>query len=213
MHSSLRVFGAVLLLLSLTASFSSALAAAPDQARPTLEKSITRVLKLVQQPGFSDPQRRAAIRADIEAEARKIFDFEEFSSRTVGIAWRNFSPQQKALFSDSFADLLLVTYLDKVKGYDGERIAYNGEAFSPEGDRVEIRTVITLKNGKATPVAYRMLAKNDAWWVYDVLVEGISLVKNYRTQFQEILSKGAPEQLIERVNEKARALKEKTNAS
>ena len=154
---------------------------------------------------------RGALRSQIETEVRNIFDFEEFSSRTVGAAWRSFSPEQKKAFSDAFADLLLSTYLDKVDGYNGEKIQYTGEVANAAGDRVEVRTAVTLKDNKSIPVAYRMLPKEGKWRVYDVLIEGISLVKNYRTQFEDILSKGTPEQLTARVQERAKSLREKAH--
>ena len=75
------------------------------------------------------------------------------------------------------------------------------------GSKVEIRTEVALNDGRRIPVSYRMLQKNGAWRVYDVLVENLSLVKNYRTQFQDILTTGTPDELIGRINEKARELR------
>ena len=83
-----------------------------------------------------------------------------------------------------------------------------GELSSAAGDRLEVRTVITMKDGKKVPVAYRMLPKDGGWRVYDVLIENISLVKNYRTQFQDILNSASPDQLIERVRAKAREVRQ-----
>ncbi len=80
---------------------------------------------------------------------------------------------------------------------------YTGEVSSAKGDRTEVRTVVTMKDGKKVPVAYRMLPKDGKWLVYDVLIENISLVKNYRTQFQDILNTGSPENLIARIKAKA----------
>lgn len=187
-------------------------AASGEDARKALETSISRVLDCIKDPKYAVPATRPPLRQNIEKEVRSIFDFEEFSSRTVGASWRNFSPERKKEFSDAFANLLLNTYLEKINGYNGEYIAYNGEVVSPSGDRVEVRTTVTLKDGKAVPVAYRLLPKGSSWHVYDVLIEGISLVKNYRTQFQDILTKGTPEELIARVRDRARVMQEKANA-
>lgn len=202
------VLGAMLVLSASTGWATPA----PTQARQALETSIDHILALLKEPEYANPATRGPLRTRIENEVRHVFDFNEFSARTVGAPWRNFSAQQKKAFSDAFAGLLLTTYLDKINGYNGERIAYTGEVSSPAGDRVEVRTVLTLKDGKSVPVAYRMLPKNSTWYVYDVLIEGISLVKNYRTQFQDILTKGTPEQLIERVRDKSRSLQEKSDA-
>ena len=78
---------------------------------------------------------------------------------------------------------------------------------SGDGSKVEIRTEVALNDGRRIPVSYRMLQKNGAWRVYDVLVENLSLVKNYRTQFQDILTTGTPDELIGRINEKAREVR------
>ena len=111
-------------------------------------------------------------------------------------------------FSDAFAELLLNTYLNKVTGYNGEQVAYVGEVAAPDGKRVEVQTVITMKDGKKTPVNYRMLPKDGSWRVYDVIIENISLVKNYRTQFQVILNTATPDQLTAKVLEKANEVRE-----
>lgn len=192
--------------------FCAQTAFAVSSARQTLEKSVDAILTCIKDPAYSHAATRSGLRSRIEAEVRKIFDFEEFSSRTVGTSWRDFSPTQKSAFTSAFADLLFSTYLDKVNGYNSERIAYTGENASAAGDRVEVRTILTLKDGKNVPVDYRMLPKDGTWRVYDVLIEGISLVKNYRTQFQDILSKGTPEALILRVSERARIMQDKSNA-
>ncbi|MBD5557319.1 MAG: ABC transporter substrate-binding protein [Desulfovibrio sp.] len=177
--------------------------AADAGPRQTLETAITRVLDEIKNPDWVNPATRGPLRQRIEDEVYHAFDFGEFSSRTVGPRWRSFTPEQKKRFSDAFAELLLNTYLNKVTGYNGENVAYVGEMASPDGKRVEVRTVITMKDGRKIPVNYRMLPKDGSWRVYDVIIENISLVKNYRTQFHDILNSATPDQLIERVLEKA----------
>ena len=178
----------------------TALAATP---RETLEVSLNQILDIIKSPAYANPAERDGLRKKIGQYVRASFDFQEFSARTVGAGWRNFSPQQKSAFADAFADLLINTYVNKIDGYNGEQIAFVGERLSPKGDRTEIQTVISQKNGKKIPVNYRMLPKGGTWKVYDVLIENISLVKNYRTQFQDLLRTTDPDQLIVRLREKA----------
>ena len=128
------------------------------------------------------------------------------SPRTIWQKLAKFSDAQKERFDKAFANLLLITYLDKIQGYNGEKIEYSGEVLSTKGDRAEIQTIVTLSDGKPVPVAYRMMLKNGKWVVYDVLIENVSLIKNYRSQFQDVLTRGTPEQLIERVEARAREL-------
>lgn len=177
--------------------------AANSGPKQSLETAVTRVLDEIRNPDWVNPATRGPLRQRVEDEVFHIFDFGEFSSRTVGPRWRSFTPEQKQRFSDAFAHLLLNTYLNKVTGYNGEQVAYIGEMAQPDGKRVEVRTIITMKDGRKTPVNYRMLPKGDSWRVYDVIIENISLVKNYRTQFQDILNSASPDELIARVQEKA----------
>ena len=182
-------------------------AQAASPAHQTLERVINNVLNLIKDPAYANSATRAGQRAKIEKEARTIFDFGEFSLRTVGARWKTFTPAQQKGFSEAFANLLIPTYVNKIDGYNGEQVVYLGEASSSDGSKVEIRTEVALKDGRKIPVAYRMLQKNGKWWVYDVLVENLSLVKNYRTQFQDILTSGTPDELIKRINEKAQEVR------
>ena len=203
-----RRAAAGLLCLLLASALHVAAANAASPARQALETSIDRVLAAIKNPDYVNPATRGPLRQQIEDEVLHIFDFREFSSRTVGPRWKTYSPAQQQQFSDAFANLLMTTYLSKIDGYNGEQVLYTGEVTDAKGDRAEVRTVITMKDGKKVPVAYRMLPKNGAWLVYDVLVENISLVKNYRTQFQDMLNSGSPDQLIARVREKAQEVRQ-----
>ncbi|QCC84965.1 ABC transporter substrate-binding protein [Desulfovibrio desulfuricans] len=196
------------LLVLLTAALQCAPAQAASPAQLTLETSINRILGSIKNPDYVNPATRGPLRQQIEDEVLHIFDFKEFSSRTVGPRWSTFSPKQQQQFSDAFAELLMNTYLSKIDGYNGEQVVYTGEVTSPKGDRSEVRTIITMKDSKKVPVAYRMLPKDGTWFVYDVLIENISLVKNYRTQFQDILNNGNPDQLIARVKAKAQEVRQ-----
>lgn len=184
--------------------FSAGTALSASGAREALENSVNFIIDTLKNPDYANPASRARLRGQIENEVRKVFDFSEFSSRTVGPRWKTFSPQEKQEFSDAFANLLFNTYLNKIKGYNGERAIFTGEASDPDGKLVEVRTTIALSDGRKIPVSYRMLLKDGSWRVYDVIIENLSLVKNYRTQFQDILNSASPQQLIDRINNRAK---------
>ncbi len=179
----------------------------PADAQKILQASVTRILDNLKNPGYSNPSTRQSLNNSIKNEVYAIFDFSEFSQRTVGAHWKSFNASQKQAFNDAFASLLFATYLDSFQGYNGEVISYNGLVSGNQGQRVEVKTTITLKSGQKVPINYRMLPKGGSWRVYDVLIEGVSLVMNYRSQFSDILGKSTPEQLIARVNERAQAVK------
>ncbi|MGJ3522475.1 ABC transporter substrate-binding protein [Nitratidesulfovibrio sp. D1] len=196
---------AALLVTVLSCWTGAALAAADSAgaARETLKASVDRILGIVKQPGYTDPAQRPALMDKVEDEIRHIFDFREFSARTVGVNWRSFTPDQQDRFAEAFASLLRATYLEKFDGYSGEQVLFTGELVSGKGDKVEVQTTVVIKD-KQVPVAYRMLQnRQQSWVVYDVIIEGVSMVKNYRTQFQDLLEKGTADQLIERVQAKA----------
>lgn len=173
-------------------------------ARETLEKSVTAILDSIKDPAYANAATRPAQREKIAGLVRQVFDFQEFAIRTAGPRWQTFTPDQRKRFTDAFADLLLTTYISRVDGYNGEQVAYTGEVGNKEQTRMEVRTVVTLGDGRKIPVAYRMMLKNGSWRCYDVLIENVSLVMNYRTQFQDILAKDAPDELIARVQAKAK---------
>lgn len=179
----------------------------------SLQGSVDEILLILQEPAYRDPATRPPLRAKIEKQIHEVFDFGEFSARTVGQNWPSFTESQQKRFDEAFADLLLVTYLDKVQGYNGEKIFYSGETLSNKGNRAEVSTIVTLSDGKHVPVAYRMMTKNGRWVVYDVLIESVSLIKNYRSQFQDVLAKGTPDQLITRVESRARELRAQSTAN
>ena len=193
------------LALCLTAALSAQ--AAPLTARQTAEEGASRILALLNDPAFRNPETKMAVRQKIEQEVLTLFDFEEFATRTVGPSWRKFTPQQKEDFKTAFTDLLRNTYVDTLDSYNGEKVEFTGETSSNNGKRVEIQMNFLAR--QVHPVAFRMLEKNARWVVYDVLIEGISMIKNYRDQFRDILSKGDPQTLIERVRAKAEEQKNK----
>lgn len=124
----MRLFSACLfLLLALAVVLPGAAALAASPARQALETSISRILASIKNPDYVNPTTRGPLRQQIEDEVLHIFDFGEFSSRTVGPRWRTFSPDQQRRFSDAFAELLINTYLNKIDGYNGEQVLYTGE--------------------------------------------------------------------------------------
>lgn len=173
------------------------------QAEHVVRTSTTRILSLIMHPEYVNPQTREPLRTQIEDEVYHVFDFSEFSARTVGQRWPAFTDRERQDFTDAFADLLFSTYLSQIDGYNGEAILVTGSHANTQGTRVEVDTELTKQDGRVIPISYRLLPKNGSWYVYDVVIEGVSLVRNYRTQFHDILTKSSPEVLIARVRERA----------
>jgi phospholipid transport system substrate-binding protein len=198
---STRFFAYTLLFFLIFLFLPSSSPAAESEARQRLETTISAVLTELQRPEFKNPATQPQVLTSVEKIILTLFDFGELSMRTVGPTWRTFTDDQKARFQAAFTDLLRESYLEKLNGYDGETVTFLGEDTSSDGKRAEIQTSVDVM-GKPVPVAYRMTRKEE-WVVYDVIIEGVSMVQNYRTQFQDLLSKGSIEQLIRLVGDKA----------
>jgi len=128
------------------------------------------------------------------------FDWEEFSRRTLARHWRDRTDDEKKEFIDLFGKLLERTYLDKVEGYSGEKVIYSDETV--DGDYAAVDVKIITKKETEIPVKYRLKKKGNDWFVYDVIIEGVSLVNNYRTQFNSIIVRYKYQGLINRLKAK-----------
>jgi phospholipid transport system substrate-binding protein len=172
------------------------------QPMDVLKPPIDAVIKILNAPQYKVSGTKTAQRDAIWKNVKGIFDFGEISRRAVARNWRRFSDAQKKAFTDIFSQFLGNTYIDKIQGeYHNEKIVYLGQDIY-EDKYAEVRTQI-VRESLQIPVYYRMMKESDGQWkVYDVIVEGVSLVKNYRTQFASILRKEKPEQLIERLKKK-----------
>ncbi len=168
----------------------------------TIKAPIDTVIAILNDPQYKVKGTKSAQRDEIWKNVKPMFNFDEIARRTVARNWSDFNDAEKAAFTDVFAQFLGNTYIDKVQGeYHNEQIAYLGQDFYSD-IYAEVKTQIVRETLKI-PVNYRMLKGGDGQWkVYDIIVERVSLVKNYRTQFASILSKDKPAQLIRQLNDK-----------
>lgn len=162
------------------------------QAQDTLKVSVDEVLSVLRGSKQGDPGRVDRLALAVG----KVFDPEELAKRTLASHWENFSPEEQKRFTAAFVKLLQNTYLRRLETYTDEKVLFLDEAALAE-NRAEVSTKIVTAN-KEIPIVYRLIKKND-WKVYDVVIEGVSLVQNYRNQFTQILAKESPGQLIVRV--------------
>lgn len=169
-----------------------ALPAAAGQATDTLKSAVDEVLFILRQTKSGQPGRIERLSTAVH----KIFDPEELAKRTLANSWQQFSPDEQRRFTTAFVTLLENTYLRRIEAYTDEKVLFLGESQLAD-TRCEVSTKI-ITSSKEVPIVYRLIQKPD-WKVYDVVIEGVSLVQNYRQQFAQILSKDSPSKLIERV--------------
>jgi phospholipid transport system substrate-binding protein len=154
-----------------------------------------------------DPKLKAASAKEIKKERLRViyksmFDELEFSRRTLARNWSKLNPVQQKEFIGLFEQVLEKAYIDKIFSYTNEKIEFYKENMLSE-NQVEVQTRVVMSS-KEIPIFYRMIKKDNTWKIYDVVVENVSLVQNYRTQFNDILARNTPEQLLEILRNKVK---------
>ena len=182
-------------------AFGTALAASPTE---TIRGPLDQAVKLLSDPKYKtdDPGLKAEQRDKIGALVGDNFDFSEVSRRALARNWKSFSADQQKEFAEVFSKMLGNIYVERIQGgFEDESVEFADEILHDSKPLAIVKTFIVTDKNKI-PVDYSLKEKNGRWRVYDVKVEGVSLIKNYRTQFNDILRKEKPEQLIERLKEK-----------
>lgn len=162
-----------------------------------LKSSVEQIVKVLEDPALKADSRVKDRRAAIRKEAEVVFDFTETAKRALGRHWQALSEKDRQEFTGLFTDLIERAYISKIERYSGERIAYAGEAV--DGGLATVRTRFVTKQGTEVPVDYRMQQRGDRWLVYDVSVEGVSLINNYRTQFDKIIQTSSYAELVRKM--------------
>lgn len=176
------------------------LAKAPEPM-DAIRNPVEQGLALVNDPTYRKPEKQEELREKIWNLVKDVFDFRAISMRALGRNWRDFSDPQRDQFTEAFTELLKNTYLNRVKGEErSEKVEFLEQDLITD-NRAVVRTLLHTEDTQI-PIDYSLLLRGDEWRVYDVNIEGVSMVKNYRTQFAEILNNESPDALIERVKEK-----------
>src|SRR5208282_87541 len=188
------VFSGCLIVLSLVA------VAYAGEPTALVKQTTDKVIDILKNKEMKKPgkthERRAAIRKTISER----FDFEEMAKRSLARYWNQRTPDEKKEFVALFSDLLERTYIRKIESYTDERFIYGDE--TDEGDYAVVKTKIITSKNVDVPIEYRMQKKNGGWLVYDVVIEGVSLVNNYRNQFSDIMHSGSYETLVRKLKNK-----------
>ena len=170
--------------------------AATEAVRTTINEVI-RILKdaELKKPGRAEERRRL-----LEQVIGDRFNYDEMARRALGAQWNKLSDKERQEFVDLFKRLLSSSYADKIEGYSGEQVHYLNERL--EADYAEVRTKVASDKTEI-PLDYRLLNKSGNWRVYDVVVDGVSLVNNYRSQFTKIIRESSYADLLEKLREKS----------
>jgi phospholipid transport system substrate-binding protein len=167
-----------------------------DQTRSTIDK----VLEILNNPELASQSAKEERRSRLRQVIYPRFDFAEMARRSLGATWRQISRGEQQEFLKLFTELLEETYVSNIESYRGEKIRYGRE--TQDQDFAEVDTKIVTKRGEEFAINYKLHEVNGDWKVYDVVIENVSMVNNYRAQFGRLLSKYSFAELLDRIREK-----------
>ncbi len=186
----------------------------PGQASeiPTeaVRSTLTEVFRILEDEKLKDPAKLIPRRHMLEEVIASHFDYTEMSKRALAAHWTPLSTSERAEFVELFKSFLSDRYAEKIEGYSGEQILYLSER--TEGNYAEVRTKL-LSSKVEIPMDYRLHMRDETWHAYDLIVDGVSLVKNYRSQFEKIIRSSSYQELVRRLRERTVGEDKKKNSS
>jgi phospholipid transport system substrate-binding protein len=175
----------------------SALGGEPtEKIRQTTDK----IFSLVADPSLQKPSKLEERRRLIRKAVDERFNWEEMARRSLARHWAQRTDEERKEFILLFGELLERTYMSKVEGYSGEKVLYEGERV--DGDYATVKVKIVTKKNVDIPVEYRLKKEKNDWLVYDISIEGVSLVNNYRNQFNSTVTQSSYENLMKKLRAK-----------
>jgi phospholipid transport system substrate-binding protein len=170
------------------------------QPTEAVKDNLDKVLNVLRDPSLKAESAKKAKKDKMRYISEEMFDFTELSKRSLGNNWSKFTSDQQKEFVGLYKSLLEDSYADKIMLYKDVKIVFSKEVALTE-KTVEVQSTALTKSGEI-PIYYRVIMKDSVWRVYDVVIEGISLINNYRSQFKEILVNKPPESLLETLRKK-----------
>jgi len=187
----------------------AAVVAGPVGAQATVtdevKKTVDEVVRIVSDKEMKKPQNDAKRRKALKAAIGSIFDYGEMARRSLGVHWKEITPAQQKEFVSLFETLLENSYAGKIEAYNQEKIVYEQETV--DGDYAEVRSRVISAKRDEYSLDYRLLNKGGHWKVYDVVIEGVSLVSNYRSQFNRIITNQGYGELLKKLKAKSEEIK------
>jgi phospholipid transport system substrate-binding protein len=193
---SLLLFFSVTLATSMSISHTSSAGAPTDQIKGTVDRAVV----ALRDPRFKSPAATQDRREQLRQILFSRFDFSEMAKRALGAHWRRRSPQEQEEFVGLFTELLERQYADIVETYSNEKIVYVGER--TDGSFAEVNSKVFTAKGQEYSINYKAQLIGNDWKVYDVIAEDISLVNNFRSQFNRVISSSSFEELVRRLRDK-----------
>jgi phospholipid transport system substrate-binding protein len=181
----------IVAVLTVVCSCKLANAGEPTEA---IRSAVSQGVEILKKAKFDGQKQRARVIDQLRQIVYPLFDFNEMAMRALGANWRRINSQQQKEFVSTFTALLEKTYADQIDLYDGQQVAYTGEIV--DGAYAQVDSRIIDKNGQTYSVVYRLHKVDGKWRIYDVVAENISLVNNYRSQFNRVIARSSFEELL-----------------
>jgi phospholipid transport system substrate-binding protein len=174
-----------------------ALAGEPTES---IRQTTDKIIAILQDPALQEPEKEPERKRLIRLAADERFNWREMARRSLARHWKKRTNEEKQEFVALYADLLERTYMNRIENYSGEKVTYDGERI--EGNYSLVNITVYTSQDLEIPVQYRLKKRGSDWLIYDVLVEGVSLINNYRQQFNDIILKSSYEDLVEQLRKK-----------
>lgn len=193
------------LLFAFPVVFTAAICAAAGPME-TVKDITDKTISILADEKLKTPEKAEEKREMLRRAADRFFDWRSMAQTALSVHWRKRTAEEKEEFTRLFAEFLEKTYMDKVESYSGERIEYIEERIDRDyPDEAVVKANVMTKEQGAVPVEYLMMETDGEWKVYDVLIEGVSLLKNYTSQFNSIILRSSYEELVDMLKEKIKA--------
>jgi phospholipid transport system substrate-binding protein len=181
----------------------------PSQAAASVKDEVKRVVdevvRIVSDPELKKPQKEPQRRAALKSTISRIFDYQEMAQRSLATHWKERTQAERKEFVSLFETLLENSYANKIESYHNEQIVYLAETI--DGQHAEVKSKVIAPKGDEYSLDYRLIQKGGKWMVYDVVIEGVSLVSNYRGQFNRIVNSQGYPALVKKLRTKSEEIK------
>ncbi len=177
----------------------------------TIKQGTEKILETLRNPDLKAPEKRDERRQKMKDAVDSVFNWDEMAKRSLARHWRKRSAEERKTFVPLFADMVRNTYMSKLEGFSGEKVKYAGERV--KGDYARVAIAIITKKETEIPVEYSMKKFDGQWLVYDVAVEGVRMVNNYRTQFNTMLNRMSYDKFIDKLRTKVANMAKEPDAS
>ncbi|MFQ5428207.1 MAG: phospholipid-binding protein MlaC [Thermodesulfobacteriota bacterium] len=174
-----------------------------ERVRSTIDEA----LAVLKDPSLQGESKTGERRSRIREAVVKLIDFNEMTRRSLGVHWKKRTDAEKSEFVDLFSDLLENSYISKIEQQTDEKVLYLAEKKNKKGTKALVKTKVITSKDTEVPISYRMTNKTGNWMAYDIVIEGVSLVSNYRSQFGKIITSSSYEDLVATLKKKVEKIK------